>query len=77
MGNKVTEHVATELAQKLIIDVANSVREQTLAEIYADPNNTKPAYMVVADLCDKVYDKSGAMLGRVRELARQLREKRT
>jgi len=42
--------------------------EDVLAAIYGDHDRT-PAYVKVAELCDTVFDKSGGLLGRVREKA--------
>ena len=46
-------------------------REQIdkLAEIYS--RDTQTAF-VVAEICDEVLDRSGALLGRVRVIARQM-----
>jgi len=44
-----------------------------LAEIYS--KNTHDAF-IVATICDEVIDKSGALLGRVRVVARKLIKQR-
>ena len=41
---------------------------EQLAEIYS--NNTHDAF-IVATICDEVLDKSGALLGEVRKIARK------
>ena len=48
----------------------NTEREELLAKYYALNHDQAWA---VAQVCDHVLDKSGAMLGRVRELARKIK----
>lgn len=57
-------HTRAELA------AAKRDAERWLADIYAaDPLYDKSARAVVADLCDEKWDRSGALLGRVRDAA--------
>ncbi len=53
--------------------------ETVLAEIYyqSQANHTAPAHLIVANMCDDTLDKSGALLGRVRDRALRLREAAT
>jgi hypothetical protein len=44
--------------------------EAILAALYTD----EPAYAAVARLCDEALDRSGALLGRVREAAYRARQ---
>ncbi len=59
--------------------VADAIRaererlEDMLVKLYV----SDPAYVAVARLCDEEIDKSGAMLGRVREKAIALRARTT
>jgi hypothetical protein len=44
----------------------NQLILRILAEIYRDKENN--AYVTVARLCDEVFDKSGNLLGKVRDM---------
>jgi hypothetical protein len=50
--------------------------EEILARLYIS-DEKKPSYFTVAALCDEVLDRSGALLGRVRDRADAIRQEAT
>lgn len=66
-------HMDTIAMEKLIAGAIRAERERVCAAVYAEGHSTS-APVAVAKVCDETLDRSGALLGRVRDAARAIRE---
>ena len=73
-GWMVCAHCALEETINEQEEISNRQRERFIKGLAVIYNKGLEHAVVVAEVCDMQLDRSGALLGEVREIARQLRE---